>query len=824
MKRIILAVVMIIAVLVCSVSVAGDTPVVTESLGSVPFTSDTITINGIRDAIYEKGLKLQIESSLGGMEVSGATGTAYFLRSDDTLYVCVEVTGEAEYLITDDYESVCWGDDHVELIINRAGDGDMDSCEEYASGVNGHFYYNWEGEQLFGSDADSDFQTECVRNDTSYTVEYAIPLDGQADKLDIFMSIVDTDSTGSDAGYATLYDISSFWSAAEYNYIELNGDEVSAPATTTTTTTAGKSEDLSDEQKEAIDLVLGDTEITVKADDKLSVSANNVAEKNEYSADTKIADGKTASSAVTELASNNEAMGTVSDENPVKVAVVAYLDVEVTNATVESSDEESNTITVNIVPKAQTVATTKKVLDDSDIGIVFNSDNGNDNAVAIGEPEKLEINTPLDITIGIPESMVKPDSTGGYMPIYVIHVKEETGISYVYTAEVYKENDYYYATFTNPHGFSEFKLTSEQVTVASIGTTEYADLQSAVNAVEDNETITLSKDVTDTAYVNKEVSFYLVNSDYTCNIQAGEGYTLTTSENGLYTVTAKQDEPEQGDEPDFDYDNIFDWFMLAVNNRRFDITASSGEDGTITPEGTTRVLYGRSQKYIIIPNEGYEVAAVIVDGEDIGKVTEYTFKAVTKSHTISVKFEKIPWQNPFVDISANDWFYEDIQFVYENDLMIGTDIEAGLFSPEKTLNRATILTTLWRLAGSPIVELDTDFTDLPEDWYTDAMKWAISEEIILGYGDGTCRPMTEITHEQVIAILHRFMVSRGYEGEPITLSAQIIHSEWAENDVLWAIANNLFDGFGSDVSDLTKTANRAEIAAYLSRLCELIEE
>ncbi len=293
---------------------------------------------------------------------------------------------------------------------------------------------------------------------------------------------------------------------------------------------------------------------------------------------------------------------------------------------------------------------------------------------------------------------------------------------------------------------------------------------------------------------------------------------------GLSPVLITWTEIPATDEDEFDWDAWY-YYMMMLHNQQFTIESSATEGGIITPASITKVKYDKSQTYEIVPLEGYEIVSVFVDGKDIGAVTEYTFKRVKEPHTIYAVFVEIPWQNPFTDVSENDWFYEDVKFVNENGLMIGTDLNLGLFSPEYTLNRATIVMTLWRLAGKPIADTDITFDDLENDWYTAAMKWAISEGIILGYGDGTCRPLAEITHEQVVAIFHRFAKYMDTDDDIVTpMIPQCNYSEWAENDVLWAITNNLFDGFGSDVSDLTKTANRAEIAAYLRRLCELIEE
>ncbi len=74
----------------------------------------------------------------------------------------------------------------------------------------------------------------------------------------------------------------------------------------------------------------------------------------------------------------------------------------------------------------------------------------------------------------------------------------------------------------------------------------------------------------------------------------------------------------------------------------FEIESTATEGGSISPEGITYVRYDRNQTYTITPAEGYEIASVLVDGEEVGPVTSYTFKRVKENgHTIEAVFELI---------------------------------------------------------------------------------------------------------------------------------------------------------------------------------------
>lgn len=258
---------------------------------------------------------------------------------------------------------------------------------------------------------------------------------------------------------------------------------------------------------------------------------------------------------------------------------------------------------------------------------------------------------------------------------------------------------------------------------------------------------------------------------------------------------------------------------MMLYNQQFAITAKASAGGTITPAGNSKVKYDKNITYTILPDKGYEISVVLADGKDIGAVSEYTFQRVKKDHTITAVFAEIQWQNPFTDVNEADWFYEDVQFVSETGLMIGTNTAVTQFSPDTALTRAMLVTVLWRLEGELVVNCLMPFTDVADgEWYTDAVRWAAAEGIVNGYEDSTFRPGTEITREQVMAILHRYAAYKGLEsGMIFPMIPQYHYSLWAENDILWADMVGLTGGIGKDIFDMTASADRAEIAAYLRR-------
>ena len=186
-----------------------------------------------------------------------------------------------------------------------------------------------------------------------------------------------------------------------------------------------------------------------------------------------------------------------------------------------------------------------------------------------------------------------------------------------------------------------------------------------------------------------------------------------------------------------------------------------------------------------------------------------------KQNTPSVK-------NPFTDVKPGDWFYDDVMFVYEKKLMMGTS--STLFSPNEAATRAMLATILWRMDGSPAPKSSAGYSDVPTgQWYSDAIAWATEKGIFEGYGNGTFGPNDPITREQLAAIFYRYASHKGYDMSAVGSLEQFSDkdkaSSWALDALKWAIGSGLMNGKGNTL-DPTGTATRAEIAAMLHRLVD----
>ena len=179
---------------------------------------------------------------------------------------------------------------------------------------------------------------------------------------------------------------------------------------------------------------------------------------------------------------------------------------------------------------------------------------------------------------------------------------------------------------------------------------------------------------------------------------------------------------------------------------------------------------------------------------------------------------------PFRDVRPEDWFYDDVRYVYESGLMNGT--AEGLFSPDLFTSRAMIVTVLWRLSGSPVVNYYMPFADVDQaSWYAEAVRWAASCGIIAGYDNGNFGPNDPITREQLAAILYRCATYRqedtsiGADTNILSFTDAASVSEYAVPALQWACGAGILQGADGALLP-THPATRAQTAAILHRFCQ----
>lgn len=180
-------------------------------------------------------------------------------------------------------------------------------------------------------------------------------------------------------------------------------------------------------------------------------------------------------------------------------------------------------------------------------------------------------------------------------------------------------------------------------------------------------------------------------------------------------------------------------------------------------------------------------------------------------------------ENPFTDVPASHWAHDDITYVYENDLMNGTD--GSLFSPESTTTRAQVVTVLYRLAGQPAADWANPFWDVPASaWFHDAVTWAWENDITGGVSSTHFGAGNAVTREQLATFLYRYAQDQGYDtsarADLSGYSDAGLVSSYATEALSWANATGLITGTTATTLSPQGSATRAQVATILTRFCQ----
>ncbi|MCI8857458.1 MAG: hypothetical protein HFH26_13065 [Clostridiaceae bacterium] len=272
--------------------------------------------------------------------------------------------------------------------------------------------------------------------------------------------------------------------------------------------------------------------------------------------------------------------------------------------------------------------------------------------------------------------------------------------------------------------------------------------------------------------------------------------TATTEDGGFsgsceVTVTTRQD-PEDPDDPDQEPDGSDD-----------DDPDDDDSDTPSRPERPARPTRPGSNTSATQPAPSDNSNNVAVSKPDGGSVET----------TVS-----------FPDVVRSDWFAPAVDFVSKNGLMTGN---GGNFAPNNSLTRAMIAQVLFNMDGAVASGISSSFPDIKSgDWYDGAVAWAVSQNLMSGYGNGNFGPNDAITREQLAVVLYGYARAKGYD---ISISGEIGGyidgydiSDWAAPAVRWAVGIGLLSGKSGGRLDPTGTATRAEVAQLLMIFCQKV--
>ena len=174
---------------------------------------------------------------------------------------------------------------------------------------------------------------------------------------------------------------------------------------------------------------------------------------------------------------------------------------------------------------------------------------------------------------------------------------------------------------------------------------------------------------------------------------------------------------------------------------------------------------------------------------------------------------------PFADLDPGAWYHEATDYVLRNGLMSGYD--GHYFGPDDNLSRAQFAQLLYNKEGKPAVTGGSVFSDVADgQWYAPAVIWAASSGIVSGYDDGRFGPDDDITREQLAVMLWRYAGSPAAAAVELPFADASQVSGYALEAMRWAVENGVMGGYGNDLLGPQSPATRAQVAQMLKNFIE----
>lgn len=567
------------------------------------------------------------------------------------------------------------------------------------------------------------------------------------------------------------------------------------PWTVGTVEVKDENEIKTDTQKGATQATLGDK---IAAGDETAATAVGTSVTPTKLTDTTPITADDKAQALTELVKNNKVKLTDDGKIPagttVTVVKETYLDVTVT-----AYDTTSNTVSMDITPKYNLIATTDK-------------DHRTDaNSVTL-ETKPLTVSEATKVSVTIPAFANNK--------VYIDHANGKN----LYVAKADANGKIEFTT----NGFSPFTFAlSNPNVVAEVNGNAYTSFQDAVNAVANGGTIDIVGGTSYTATINSGDSktFTVKNtlgSDIT--VKVNNDSKTVGKNNGTQSFTYTKPSSGGSSGGSSSGKTTYKVTTSAVNNGGVNASPSNAEKGaTIT--------------ITLSPDKGYKLDKLTVtdgSGKTVSTVkksdTVYTFTMPASAVKVGVSYVKAtetPSETKFNDVSANDWFASAVDYVTGKGMMNGT--ADNTFSPKANTTRGMVVTVLYRLENQPSTSA-ASFTDVASGaYYANAVAWANANGIVSGYGSGKFGPNDKVTREQLAAILYRYAQYKKYDvsvGEDTNIlsydDAQSI-SSYAIPAIQWACGAGVVTGKSGSKLDPKGNATRAEVAAMLMRFCENVK-
>ena len=314
----------------------------------------------------------------------------------------------------------------------------------------------------------------------------------------------------------------------------------------------------------------------------------------------------------------------------------------------------------------------------------------------------------------------------------------------------------------------------------------------------------------------------------TCTTGGKVTYTAKAElkdKNGKVLSTATDTKETTVDALGHDYKAKFDWAKDG-SSAKATLTCKRGDDTQTVDAVVTKDEKNCVAPTCTEAGKNVFTATATYEGKEYTDTKEVAVPALGHHYVDGVCDRCGAIKLPFTDVNEGDWFYDKVAYVYHHKLMTGTS--ETTFEPNATLTRAMMVQILYNKEGRPAATTNGNpYTDVPKDqWYYNAVQWAYENKITSGTSETTFEPNSEVTREQFARFMYNYAGNPAVSGKLDFVDADQV-SDWAYDAMVWANQNNIILGKkksdGSVVLDPRGNATRAEAATILMGYCKAQE-
>lgn len=178
----------------------------------------------------------------------------------------------------------------------------------------------------------------------------------------------------------------------------------------------------------------------------------------------------------------------------------------------------------------------------------------------------------------------------------------------------------------------------------------------------------------------------------------------------------------------------------------------------------------------------------------------------------------------FQDITAQAWYYADVDWAYQNKLMIG--VSGDRYAPSGLISPSTVVTVLARMDGVDLSRYaGASYSGVASgQWYTNAAVWAGQTGLLPEDGFPASSP---ITRAKLAVVLVKYLRSKGIDctltGEPVAFTDAAMMTQ-EENDAFQILYQfGIFKGIGNYTMNVAGATTRAQMAVLAHRLSVFME-